>query len=255
MDITNYYNLVSGENRARKYLAKKCLKNGRRFCPKCGGKKLYKLSDDRRRCSVCRYTFHDFSGRYINLCRLTYVQWLSVVKLYELEVTTKQISEQLRISYKTVYKAVDIIRLAITGTKKINGTEVFGVHDNKGKIVIVALPDVTAAGMIRLSVKKYRRGSLVFTSPHSRYVGLLSHGSLVKNGHSGSNGTLFESGSFSELQGFMGWMSDRFQKKHVVSKRQFPYFLQELEFRYNHRNDNIFELITDRICRLVPDVT
>ena len=98
MDLDTYYKLITSEQAARKYLSKKCRKNGHRFCPRCKQRKLYKLADERYRCSRCDYTFHDFSGRWINQGRLSYVQWLSVIKLFELEVSAHKMSLQLGLS-------------------------------------------------------------------------------------------------------------------------------------------------------------
>ena len=37
-----------------------------------------------------------------------------------------------------------------------------------------------------------------------------------------------------------------------VSPQRFPYYLKELEFRYNHRKTDLFPLITKSLCNLVP---
>ena len=113
MDLKAYYKLISSEQAAHKYLSKKCRKNGHRFCPRCGQRKLYKLADERYRCSRCDYTFHDFSGRWIHYGRLSAVQWLSLIKLFELEVSVRKMSLQLGLSYRAVYGAVTAIRMAI----------------------------------------------------------------------------------------------------------------------------------------------
>jgi len=41
-------------------------------------------------------------------------------------------------------------------------------------------------------------------------------------------------------------------KYHGVSPQRFPHDLKELEFRYNHRKENLFPLITKYLCNLVP---
>jgi len=97
MDLSTYYNLISSESNARKYLLGKCFKNHQRFCPRCNNRKLYKLKGGRYRCSRCSYTFHDFSGRWINQGRLTCVQWLFLIKLFELEVSVRKMSLQEKI--------------------------------------------------------------------------------------------------------------------------------------------------------------
>ena len=113
MELSTYYKIISSESKANKYLSKKCLKNGHRICPRCNNRKLYKLTTGKRRCSKCKYTFHDFSGRWVNYGRLSSVQWLSLLKLFELEQSVRKIAEQMNLAYNTAYKAIETIRYAI----------------------------------------------------------------------------------------------------------------------------------------------
>jgi transposase len=55
------------------------------------------------------------------------------------------------------------------------------------------------------------------------------------------------------LEGFWAYAKERLIKFHGVSKDYFPLYLKEMEFRYNHRQESIFELITKYLCDLVPD--
>jgi transposase len=48
------------------------------------------------------------------------------------------------------------------------------------------------------------------------------------------------------------WAKERFIKHHGVSKKYFPLYLKELEFLYNNRNHDIFDLIANCLCDLVP---
>src|SRR4030066_1054655 len=113
MDIKAFETLIKTENSARLFLAKLCWKNSRRFCTRCKGRKIYRITGKRFRCKRCGYTFHDFTGRWINELHITPKQWLWVIKLFELELSAKRISEQIKLSYQTVLKAVHMIRLAI----------------------------------------------------------------------------------------------------------------------------------------------
>jgi len=113
MDINSFESLIKQENAARLFLIKSCWKNYRRFCIRCKGYKIYRIVGKRYRCKRCGYTFHDFTGRWINELRITPKQWLWVIKLFELELSTKKIPEQINLSYPTVLKAVHMIRLAI----------------------------------------------------------------------------------------------------------------------------------------------
>ena len=279
MDLNRYHTLISSESRANKYLSKKCLKNGHRFCPRCNTRKLYKLSSGKRRCSRCKYTFHDFSGRWINHGHLSSIQWLSLIKLFELELSVRKMSEQMNLAYNTVYQAIRTIRYSILahasdandlmdgeieldecyfgGRRKGNRgrgaagkVPVFGILERKGKVRVTVVPNVTAETLIGLTVKTVRRGSIVYTDKFRSYDSLMFCGYRhLKIDHAKrfTSGKVYING----LEGFWSWAKERLIKHHGVSKENFPLYLKELEFRYNHRFTDIFEIVSDYLCDLV----
>jgi transposase len=280
MELKSYYNLISNEDKARRYLLGKCFKNHQRFCPRCSRRKLYKLRDGRYRCSRCEYTFHDFSGRWVNHGRLSCVQWLSIIKLFELEVSVHKMARQMEMTYKAVYGAVNTIRLAILshtkdaeillggeieldeayfgGRRKGNRgrgaagkVPVFGILERDGLIHVNVVPNVTAETLLRLTVKKVRRGSVVYTDKFRSYDSLMFCGYRhlkVDHARYFSSGKVYING----MEGFWSWAKERFIKHHGVSKEYFPLYLKELEFRYNNRNSDLFDLIAFYLCDLVP---
>jgi len=282
MDLETYYKLVSSENRAREYLSKKCLKNGHRFCPRCKHRELYKLKDNRRRCKRYKYTFHDFSGRWINRGRLSCVQWLSIIKLFELEVSIRKIAGQINLAYNTAYRAVQTIRHAIVshaedvqeplsgeieldeayfgGRRKGNRgrgaagkVPVFGILERQGKVRVSVVTDVCAETLLNLTLKTVRRGSIVYTDKFRSYDSLMFCGYRhLKVDHKKrfASGRVYING----LEGFWSWAKERLIKHHGVSKANFPLYLKELEFRYNHRHDEMYEKVADYLCDLVPEL-
>jgi transposase len=56
------------------------------------------------------------------------------------------------------------------------------------------------------------------------------------------------------LEGFWSYAKQRLIKFHGVSKEKFPWYLKEMEFRFNNRNHDIFRLLTQKITNLVPKV-
>lgn len=280
MDLTSYERLVKTENDARKYLLGFCFENHQRFCPRCKGKKLYRLVDDRRRCSSCRYTFHDFSGRWLNQGNLTAGQWLRLIKLFELELSVRKIAQQLCLSYNTAYKAVHTIRAAILahstdgdvflsgevevdesyfggkrkgkrGRGAAGKVPVFGILEREGRVFVEVLPTTRAKDVLALTVKKVRRGSIVYTDRYKSYDSLMFCGYRhlrVDHGKYFSRGRVYING----LEGFWSYAKERIMKYHGVSPQRFPYYLKELEFRYNHRKEDLFLLITKSLCNLVP---
>jgi transposase len=282
MELTIYESINKNDKSAIKYLSKKCLKNGHKICPRCKSRKLWKLDSGRRRCSKCRYTFSEFSGRWLNQSRLSCQNWLRILKLFELEISTNKIASQLALPYNTVYRAVMIIRHAILcnadDAKTLLGGEVeldesyfggrrkgnrgrgaagkvpvFGILERKGTVKVEIVPNVRAETILGITVKTVRRGSIVYTDRYKAYDSLMfcgyRHLSLDHKKHF-SRGKVYING----LEGFWSWAKERLIKHHGISPKWFPFYLKELEFRYNNRHKDIFELSASCLCSSVPDI-
>ena len=234
------------------------------------------MADNRRRCSRCKYTFHDFSGRWVNQGRLTCVQWLSLFKLFELEVSVRKMSQQTGLSYKAVYRAVNTIMTHSNDAEELLNGEielyesyfggrckgnrgrgvagkvpVFGILERNGIVQVTVVPNVTAEKLLGFTVKKVRRDSVVYTDKFRSYDSLMFCGYRhLKIDHK----KLFSSGKvyINGLEGFWSWAKERLIKHHGVSKEHFSLYLKELEFRYNNRNNDLFDLIANFMCNLVP---
>lgn len=125
--------------------------------------------------------------------------WLRIVKLFELELSARKISRQLELPYKTVWKAVMVIRHAILchaadadeilmsgeieldesyfgGHRKGNRgrgaagkVPVFGILTRGGKAHVEVVKNVQAETLLGITVKKVRRGSVVYTDKYRAY--------------------------------------------------------------------------------------
>ena len=56
------------------------------------------------------------------------------------------------------------------------------------------------------------------------------------------------------LEGFWSFAKERLIKHHGMSRKFFPLYLKELEFRYNYRQQNLFNKLCQFLCDFVPDV-
>lgn len=281
MKLESFEFITKSENRARVFLRKYVLKNGRVFCTRCSSRKIYRIIGKRYRCKLCGYTFHDFSQRWINKVRISYKKWLWIIKLFELEVSTRKIAHQVALSYPTVLKAVTIIRTAIAtsqdpeiflkgeieldesyfggrrkgkrGRGAAGKVPVFGIYERNGTVRVEVVQNVTAKSLLSLTVKTVRRGSIVYTEKFRGYDTLMFCGYRhlrVDHGKRFASGKVYING----LEGFWSYAKERIMKFHGVSKEKFPLYLKEMEFRYNNRHDDLFELIVQKVCNLVPDL-
>jgi transposase len=282
MDLKSFEHIVKTENTARRFLTKLCWKNYRRICIRCHSYGIYRLAHKSFRCKRCGYTFHDFSGRWINKVQITTKDWLWIIKLFELELSARRIAEQVRLSYPTVLKAVTVIRMAIVsptsdadkllggevemdesyfggrrkgkrGRGAANKVPVFGILERNGVVKVEVIKDVTAETLLNMTVKTVRRGSIVYTDKFRGYDSLMFCGYRhIKINHQ----KVFASGKvyINGVEGFWSYAKERLIKFHGISKEKFPLYIKEMEFRYNNRDKNIFNLMAKNLTNFVQNL-
>ncbi|HUK99300.1 MAG TPA: IS1595 family transposase [Nitrospirota bacterium] len=211
---------------------------------------------------------------------ISFKKWLWIVKLFELEVPTRKITQQIGLSYPTVLKAVTIIRFAILASqnpelffrgeveldesyfggrrkgKRGRGAagkvHVFGILERNGTVKVEVVKNVTAQSLLNMTIKTVHRGSIVYTDKFRGYDALMFCGYRhlrVDHGKRFSSGKVYING----LEGFWSYAKERLIKFHGVSKQKFPLYLKEMEFRYNNRQQDIFPVLVQKLCNLVPN--
>ena len=282
MDLKSFEHIVKTENRSRRFLTKLCWKNYRRFCIRCNSYEIYRLATKNFRCKRCAYTFHDFTGRWINQVQISARDWLWIIKLFELELSARKISTQVRLSYPTVLKAVTVIRMAIVahtsdaielldgevemdesyfggrrkgkrGRGAANKVAVFGILERDGVVRIEVIKDVTAETLLNMTIKTVRRGSIVYTDKFRGYDSLMFCGYRhIKINHTKrfASGKVYING----VEGFWSYAKERLIKFHGISRAKFPLYIKEMEFRYNNRHKNIFNLMAEYLTNFVQNL-
>ena len=258
-------------------------------CPSCGTHAAYALGDGRWRCRrrACSYTFGVRTGTWAGLSRVPDETWLWLVKLFELELTARQAGIQTAVSYPTAHKAFTLLRCAILageaptllaheveadesyfgprrakrsrGDPKNRGrstphkTPVFGILERHGQVQVSVVPNCTAETLRQQTLRWVKRGTLVYTDKWTGYDTLtfcgyrhlrLDHARHFSRGKVHING----------LEGFWSYAKGKFVKHHGVSPTKFPLYLYEWQFRYNHRHENLFDLLLNQSLELLPDL-
>jgi len=277
MSIKCFEALVRDEKTAYRHLKKLCRKYGHVFCPRCKGRDAYSLSNGRYRCKRCRYDFREFTGRWLSRVRLSPKQWIWLVKLFSLEISTRRMAKELEVHYSTALKAVDAIRMSIVmhgeddllkGTIEMDETyfggrrkgkrgrgafhkvPVFGILERNGRVFVNVLPDVSADSILSIAVRKVKRGSIVYTDKWRSYDALMFCGyrhMKVDHDVRFSRGKVHING----MEGFWSYAKERLIKHHGVSPRKFPLYIKEMEFRYNNREGDVFDTLLNYITDLV----
>jgi transposase len=273
MPLKSLESLFRSERRSHLFLVNEAWRQNRRFCVRCRSSKIYRLADKRYRCARCGYTFHDFTRRWIGELNLTARQWLWIVKLFELEIPPSQMAKEVGISYPTALKAIYLIRRAIAqasgdgelaidtrggapaGSDAERATDAhrraFGLLERNGRISIHVIDDVSAEKVLQEQPKFTKQGAIIFTGPFRGYDGVIlwrfrlpaGIAKRLPKGKSPLDG----------LDNFWSFARPRLSKFHRTSDQDLYYFLRELAFRYQHRNQELFALLVSLMTELMPN--
>ena len=241
----------------RYFLGRKCI-----YCDKS---KLSKLKDGRLKCKNC--------NKYYSIKKLK--RDIQVLYYFYLEISGRKTAKEMNLNYKTVQSRFMNFRKCIkeycdNQAEKLNGkleldesyfggkrkgnrgrgafnkTIVFGILERKGKIYLKIVENVSKEKLMKAIEKKTKKGSVFYTDGFKSYNSLSQFGkhNIIKHskdefakGHNHING----------IEGFWSYAKERFHKYHGIQKKNYPLYLKEMEFRYNFRNESVFNLLFD-IC-------
>jgi transposase len=268
MPFKSLESLFRSERRSYQFLVNEAWRQNRRSCVRCGSARIYRLADKRYRCAGCGYTFHDFTRRWVGELNLTARQWLWIVKLFELEIPPSQMAKEVGISYPTALKATYLIRRAIAeanGTSDLALNEDarsgeanrrgaanrrgFGLRERNRRISIDVL-DVDVQEVLQEQPRFTKQGPIILTGPYRGYDGVIlwrvrlpsQSAKLVPKGKAMLGG----------LDNFWTFARPRLSRFHRSSAEDLFYFLKELAFRYERRDQELFATVVNLMTRLMP---
>ena len=138
---------------------------------------------------------------------------------------------------------------------------VFGLLERGGRVSVTVIRDIAARTLLDLTVRTVKRGSLVYTDRYRGYDTLMCCGYRHLRVDHGRDDARRFARKFSGrrvhingLEGFWSFAKGKLYKYHGVSPERFPLYLFEMEFRYNHRGQDLFRLILDALLQPVPEL-
>ncbi len=95
--------------------------------------------------------------------------------------------------------------------------------------------------------RKTRKGSVFYTDCFKSYKSLKQFGKhmRINKKYAFANGKTHING----MEGFWSYAKERFHKYHGIGMKNYPLYLKEMEFRFNHRNEDIYVLLIHIIYR------
>ena len=231
-------------------------------CLFCGNYGLYRLKDRRLKCRLCRRTY--------SLHKLR--KDIEILYYFYIEVSAHKAANELGVSYGTVSQRYMKFRRAVTdylngefvklageleldetyfggkrkgkrGRGALNKAIVFGILERDGKVYTKVVPNVQAKTLMAEIKGKSVKGSVFYTDDFVSYKSLKQYG---------SHKTIYKKYAFAKgrthingIEGFWSYAKERFHKYHGISMRNYPLYLKEMEFRFNHRNEDVFKLLVN----------
>ena len=271
-NIIKFAAIIQNRNSATKFLCDKFVKQGNQLhCIRCGHKKYYIQSRERLRCAKCRKDYRPFQNTVLGSIRIDFQKWLVLIKLFKLCISANEAARETGVSYPTALAAYDCMRRAIVkhmaksdsqlkgeieadeayfggrrkgqrGRAAKNKQIVFGVLERRGKVSIEIVKNVRAKTLLKHTIKKVRMGSMIYTDKFKSYDTLVFHGYKHR---SVNHKVIFARGNvhINSLEGFWSFAKERLAKYHGIKSSKFLYYIKEMEWRYNNRNDDLFELL------------
>jgi transposase len=119
---------------------------------------------------------------------------------------------------------------------------VFGLLERDGRVYTRIVEGVSALELMEIIKKKTRKGSVYFTDRFRSYNSLKRLGKHHKVNHSKHLVDKKTKNHINGIEGFWSFAKHILYNYRGVSKYHFPMYLKEVEYRFNHRKDNLFKL-------------
>ena len=245
-----------------------------RKCPYCGNKHFGKVRRNFYKCYRCKREWSVRKGSVLERMKIPFNKFVLALKLFELEVPVLKACKELELSYNTVHRLFMLFREKIykkTGEDDLlkgeieadesyfggkrrgkrgrgakNKIPVFGILERGGKVKVEIVKDVKAETLLKETIRKVKRGSLIYTDKFKSYDGLVMYGfrhERIDHSKRFANGKVYING----IEGFWSYAKGKLLKFHGLLPETFPYYLKELEFRYNNRDEDLFDMIVEAI--------
>lgn len=118
---------------------------------------------------------------------------------------------------------------------------VFGLLERDGRVYTQVVESVSAEELMRHIRAKTRKGSVYYTDAFRGYQSLKRYGKHHTVNHSKSLVDRRTKNHINGIEGFWSYAKHILYNYRGVSKYHFPMYLKEIEYRYNHRKENLFK--------------
>jgi transposase len=246
-------------------------------CPRCDGKKFWQLATGQKRCSQCGLTRKLDQTRWQATKIAPY--WKGrLTEFFCLGVPAYRLRFQVPLDLKTVQRWFRILREAIYDQEmkelselsgqiemdetmfggKVPGKRgwgaagklmVFGLYQRNGKVLVFPITGRGRRALVPLMTGHTKAGSLYYTDDWHAYTFLDIRGNhvVIKKEKGKPKGRDHLNG----IEGFWSYAKHWLYHYRGVPKENFHLYLKEIEWRFNHRSENLVTLLRKLLSQRV----
>ena len=220
-------------------------------------------------------------NKYSKNAKISEAKIREIVRLFSVDLTALQIAAVAGVNRNTVNRILAHLRACIAafceqespiqgivevdesyfGARRVKGvrgrgargkTIVFGLFKRNGRVFTEIVPDCSKATLQAIIRGRVALESVIHSDGWRGYDGLVDLGyqkhfrvehsnNEFANNHAHING----------IESFWGFAKTRLVRFRGLQKHTFYFHLKECEFRFNHRDENIYKIVL-RLLRLSP---
>ena len=205
--------------------------------------------------------------------RVSRAKFRQILKLFALDLTAVQIARIANLNRNTINRYLTLIRRSIAshcenespfvgeieldesyfGAKRVRGkrgrgaygkTIVFGIYKRNGKVYTEIVPNCSRRTLYAIIKGKVDPASTIHTDGFRSYDGIVDLG-YQKHYRINHSADEFAIGTnhINGIEGFWGLAKVRLVKFRGLSKNTFYLHLKECEFRFNYRNQDLYNVL------------
>jgi len=211
--------------------------------------------------------------KLIKNSKLSNQQIQKIIEYFALELTAVQTAKHIAINRLTVDRIYLILREKIASYEEatqdvfcgeVEGDEsyfggihkynrgrstkskvpVFGLLKRHGKVYVQIVPDVKRETLLKIIRTKVIPDSIIYTDSWRSYDGLILDGYRHFRINHKKEFTKGKRNYINGIESFWSYAKAKLAKHHGILPKRFYLYLKEMEFRFNHRNEqNLAKLI------------
>lgn len=213
------------------------------------------------------------SSKQFVRARITRAKFRQLLKLFALDLTATQITALTGLNRNTVNRYLTLTRRVVAqhcerespfsgeveldesyfGARRVRGkrgrgargkTIVFGIYKRNGQVYTEIVPDCKKASLQAIIRGRVEFAATIHTDGLKSYDGIV-HMGYRKHYRVRHDRNEFARGNshINGIEGFWGMAKTRLVKFRGMSRSTFYLHLKECEFRFNHRNEDLYRLL------------